>query len=226
METGLSLSRDKIVSFFAFFSVGLKYNEGVKHQNPNSSLFSMPNARNEANPGARLLNAARDLFYSHGYAMAGINEVIEKSNTSKKSFYNYYPSKTDLGRAFLHLEKESLCDLVDHFIQKNPKNYRAFVSAWCRFLKTLAKSKTYKGCPFANLSAQSSGEFDLEISETMNLLKEKFIHFLENSDLTLNKKDSERKARSILVLYQGCIQMWKLTGDVNYFDQFKEQLLV
>ncbi|MDF3819382.1 TetR/AcrR family transcriptional regulator [Leptospira sp. 96542] len=66
-----------------------------------TTLGSIHSERHEANPGARLLSAAKDLFYLHGYAMSGINEVIEKSNTSKKSFYHYYPSKTDLGRAFL-----------------------------------------------------------------------------------------------------------------------------
>ncbi|BDA78627.1 TetR family transcriptional regulator [Leptospira kobayashii] len=189
-----------------------------------SSVFTL-SARIEANPGARLLSAAKDIFYSHGYAMAGINEVIEKSNTSKKSFYHYYPSKTDLGHAFLLLERDNLYELVDHFINKNPNNYKAFITSWSRFLKLMGRSKSYKGCPFANLSAQSTGEFTTEITNTMGQLKDKLIQFLEKSELALKRKEAEKKAKSILVLYEGCIQMWKLTGDISYFDQFKDLLI-
>ena len=52
--------------------------------------------RNERNTKGRIINAAWDLFYEQGYEYTTVEEIIEKSETSKGSFYHYFEGKDAL----------------------------------------------------------------------------------------------------------------------------------
>ena len=70
--------------------------------------MSVAATQERENPGQKILASARELFYERGYGGVGINEIIERSGTSKKSFYNYYESKQELGAACLAAEEQDL----------------------------------------------------------------------------------------------------------------------
>ncbi|MFC1620235.1 TetR/AcrR family transcriptional regulator [Candidatus Neomarinimicrobiota bacterium] len=42
------------------------------------------------------LDAAQELFYSHGYEQTSVNMILEKVGVSKGTFYHYFESKADL----------------------------------------------------------------------------------------------------------------------------------
>ena len=46
--------------------------------------------KNERNTRGKIITAAWDLFYEQGYDDTTIEEIIEKSGTSKGSFYHYF----------------------------------------------------------------------------------------------------------------------------------------
>ena len=52
--------------------------------------------KNERNTKGRIINAAWDLFYEQGYEYTTVEEIIEKSGTSKGSFYHYFEGKDSL----------------------------------------------------------------------------------------------------------------------------------
>ncbi|MBQ9921886.1 MAG: TetR/AcrR family transcriptional regulator [Clostridia bacterium] len=52
--------------------------------------------KNERNTKGRIITAAWDLFYEQGYEDTTIEEIIEKSGTSKGSFYHYFEGKDSL----------------------------------------------------------------------------------------------------------------------------------
>lgn len=52
--------------------------------------------KNERNTKGRIITAAWDLFYEQGYEDTTIEEIIEKSGTSKGSFYHYFEGKDAL----------------------------------------------------------------------------------------------------------------------------------
>ncbi len=52
--------------------------------------------RNDRNTKGRIINAAWDLFYEQGYEDTTVEEIIEKSGTSKGSFYHYFEGKDAL----------------------------------------------------------------------------------------------------------------------------------
>ncbi|MCR9140978.1 MAG: TetR/AcrR family transcriptional regulator [bacterium] len=190
----------------------------------NESAGEAISGRLHANPGARLLDAARELFYEHGYAAAGINEIIARSGTSKKSFYNYFPSKARLGEAYLARERADLFDSLDERIADHRDDFRGFLRSWVRDLKQAAAGQAYFGCPFANIAAQTGGQFEEILAATAREWREKLRDFLRGCDLGLSPKRADAFAELMLMQYQGAVQMWRLSGDTHYFDLIEETL--
>ncbi len=52
--------------------------------------------KNERNTKGKIINAAWDLFYEQGYDDTTVEEIIERSGTSKGSFYHYFEGKDAL----------------------------------------------------------------------------------------------------------------------------------
>ncbi len=59
--------------------------------------------RTAAEPGARerILTAAGELFYEHGFHSVGIDLVIRRSGVAKATLYRHFPTKDDLIVAYL-----------------------------------------------------------------------------------------------------------------------------
>ena len=69
--------------------------------------------KNERNTKGRIINAAWDLFYEQGYEYTTVEEIIEKSGTSKGSFYHYFEGKDALLSSLSYLFDEK------YFLVKN-----------------------------------------------------------------------------------------------------------
>jgi AcrR family transcriptional regulator len=71
--------------------------------------------KNEIETKERILSAAKDQFFSHGFTKVTIDEIAAKVGISKKTIYKYYPSKDDLVKAVteatLH-EVEASCKSI------------------------------------------------------------------------------------------------------------------
>jgi len=52
--------------------------------------------KNERNTKGKIITAAWDLFYEQGYEDTTVEEIIERSGTSKGSFYHYFEGKDAL----------------------------------------------------------------------------------------------------------------------------------
>jgi AcrR family transcriptional regulator len=57
----------------------------------------------------RILDAAVNIFASKGYHAAKVDDIVAESNTSKGSFYFYFPSKQDIFLALV----DSFADLLE-----------------------------------------------------------------------------------------------------------------
>lgn len=73
-------------------------------------------AKKSRNTKEKIVTAAWDLFYNQGYDGTTIDDIVERSGTSKGSFYHYFESKDALlsSLSYLFDEKyESLADCID-----------------------------------------------------------------------------------------------------------------
>ena len=72
------------------------------------------------NTRERILNTALDVIARRGYAAAGVQEIVERSGTSKGSFYFHFPSKEKMVMALFERMSEKLIDKVYRTIEKEP----------------------------------------------------------------------------------------------------------
>lgn len=69
--------------------------------------------KNERNTKGKIINAAWDLFYEQGYENTTVEEIIEKSGTSKGSFYHYFEGKDALLGSLSYIFDEEYLRLQD-----------------------------------------------------------------------------------------------------------------
>lgn len=78
--------------------------------------------KNEKNTKGKIINAAWDLFYEQGYEYTSVEEIIEKSGTSKGSFYHYFEGKDALLGSLSYIFDEEYEKLSDNL----PLNMTSF----------------------------------------------------------------------------------------------------
>ncbi len=70
---------------------------------------------NEKNTKGKIITAAWDLFYEQGYDVTTVEEIIEKSGTSKGSFYHYFEGKDALLGSLSYIFDEEYASLQNTF---------------------------------------------------------------------------------------------------------------
>lgn len=69
--------------------------------------------KRERNTKGKIINAAWDLFYEQGYEDTTIEEIIERSETSKGSFYHYFEGKDALLSSLSYMFDEKYEELIE-----------------------------------------------------------------------------------------------------------------
>ena len=72
--------------------------------------------KDSRNTKGRIVDAAWELFYEQGYEQTTIDEIVERSETSKCSFYHYFDGKDALLSSLSYLfdkKYEELKDIID-----------------------------------------------------------------------------------------------------------------
>lgn len=101
----------------------------------------------------RIIDVASDLFYNQGIRATGINEVIEKSGVAKATFYNHFPSKDDLGLAYLEGVVARELQGLDDSLSRAQKPRKQFLSA-LQWLKHWLDHTNFRGCAFLHAVAE------------------------------------------------------------------------
>ncbi|TGK01578.1 TetR/AcrR family transcriptional regulator [Leptospira langatensis] len=178
----------------------------------------------------RILKAASRLFYAKGYPNTGINEILEEAGAFKKSLYIHYPSKKDLGKAYLMDQEDSILGPAKKVMARE-KKYSDFVKSWMRVLRRGLRSSYHYGCPYANLSNQTHDEPELAdfVKLALDRWVDEFEIYIRNAEMNSKKKLSEEEAREIseriLFYYQGALQLYGMSGNMKYIDRLEKELL-
>lgn len=68
--------------------------------------------RNSRNTRSKIVSAAWELFYEHGYDDTTVDDIVDRSGTSKGSFYHYFAGKDALLSSLSTLFDEKYEELV------------------------------------------------------------------------------------------------------------------
>ncbi|TGK12895.1 TetR/AcrR family transcriptional regulator [Leptospira fletcheri] len=174
----------------------------------------------------RILTAALDLFYEKGYPNTGINEILEHAGAFKKSLYRHFPSKKDLGRTYLATQERIILALFQKLMDRK-SSYPDFIHSWMRVVKRGTESTFRFGCPVANFANQTHDEPELQelTGEFIRRWTELFETYLRKTFPDTNRDKISRTTESILLYYQGTMQVYGMTGDPKYLQKLERELL-
>ena len=107
-----------------------------------------------APPRARILKAARELFYRCGIHAVGVDAIAEAAGTNKTTLYRHFESKDELvceclrglGREFATAWAE-----IEQAYAGQPKDQ---LLAWLRFIAEFKLDPSERGCAFANAAVE------------------------------------------------------------------------
>ena len=114
----------------------------------------------DSNTRDRLVQAAIELIFRRGYADVGVQELCERADVKKGSFYHHFPSKRDLTLAALEVHWAAYRVGIEQCVHaKLPPLERIqylFDVLHRRYKLALEGGETLTGCAFGSLSMEVS----------------------------------------------------------------------
>lgn len=181
----------------------------------------MDNTRN------KLINAAFDEIYSHGYQGASLANILTMAGVHKGSMYHFFANKKEM----------ALCAIEETILQMFKERYSYVMTCEKGCLEELYKrlrdtsARDFKrGCPIANVVQEMSN-----IDGDFNVLMQSIYHaFRANVKTVLDKAievgelkmcDTTKLALFITSTLEGAILSAKATGEVQDYLDVVEELI-
>src|SRR5258708_13215209 len=101
-------------------------------------------------PRARILDAARKLFYRHGIRAIGVEAIAEAAKTNKMTLYRHFSSKDELVAEYLRRLAEDAKSSWDELEAEHPEDPPAQLRAWLKDMAAHVASGDERACPLAN----------------------------------------------------------------------------
>lgn len=118
-----------------------------------AELFGAPEFGQEGRD--RLVRAALELFYAHGFHAVGIDQVLHQAGVTKTTFYKHFESKDDLMVAAVRARDEWESGAWDREVRKRAgDDPRAILLAYFDVLDEWFNAPDYRGCIFINTAAE------------------------------------------------------------------------
>jgi AcrR family transcriptional regulator len=155
----------------------------------------------------RLLDAACELFYEQGVHTVGIDPIIERAGVAKATLYSAFGSKEELVRAYLearHMSRRATV-LAKMALHDDP---RGKLLALFDVLVTTVKQPEFRGCAFANASAESGP--DSAAAEVTRKVRAWLLEVMAEQAAALGAKDPAALARQLTLLYDGALVQSRL----------------
>ncbi len=152
----------------------------------------------------RILETAGRLFYGQGIRAVGVDTIAAEIGISKRTLYNYFPSKDELVVAYLSRHciapKTSDRPLLEQIL---------YMFDW---LERWFASDTFRGCRFVNAIAEL-GDVAHPGTKIAVAFKEQRRLWLRDALTRLNAADPDALATQIAILAEGAIIAALVRGD-------------
>jgi AcrR family transcriptional regulator len=152
----------------------------------------------------RILETAGRLFYGQGIRAVGVDTIAAEIGISKRTLYNYFPSKDELVVAYLSRHcippKTSDKPLLEQIL---------YMFDW---LERWFASDTFRGCPFVNAIAELS-DATHPGTQLAVAYKERRRLWVRDALSRLNVADPDALSTQIAILAEGAIIAALVRGD-------------
>ena len=160
-------------------------------------MMKKPKARD------RILETAAKLFHERGYSEVGINEIIDKADTAKATFYQHFPSKQSLCAAWLE-EMHRRSETRHRDILDGPGTAIEKIDTYFANLGTFMEASDFRGCPYSNTGAVIDEECAclMQKIEEHKIAIRNFFHRL-TSQFAHSDRRSREVGDALFLLYSG-----------------------
>ena len=164
----------------------------------------MTRASDKTEMQERILETADRLFYRQGIRAVGVDTIAAEIGISKRTLYNYFPSKDELIVAYLsrRLRPAPTSDLPPA---------QQILGAFDRLERTFA-SNVFRGCPFVNAVAELK-EPNHAANRIALAFKEQRRTWFRDLLLRLAVDDADTLSMQLQMLVDGAIAAALVRGD-------------
>ena len=128
----------------------------------------------------RIMQTATRLFYTQGYNLTGINQLIDEAGIAKPSLYNNYKSKNDVLLAYLDRQSLTLFNALEAHLNKIQGVRNKLIGIF-EFSIISNQAADFGGCPFLKVKAEvapSEKVVSDRIRTTKNCLRNLFLQLV------------------------------------------------
>jgi TetR/AcrR family transcriptional repressor of nem operon len=132
----------------------------------------------------RLLQVGFDLIWNQSYGAVSVDQICERADVNKGSFYHYFTSKADLAvAAYEEHWREKQPELDQIFSAQVPPLER--LEHWCAYIQKRQKTRADKygsvcGCPYGSLGTELATQEEKIRAKTQELV-ERTIRYVESA---------------------------------------------
>ena len=187
-------------------------------------------------PRDRLIEAAAELFHARSYGTVGIQDICDRAEVRRGSFYYYFRSKDELAIEALERSTDLLVAAVHEPAFSNGGSAREEFATFLDLLLEYQQNLTerygvYVGCPIANLAEELSTiapPIREKVDESLQRLATYYEHAarraMESGDAAPG--DAAATAQRILALTQGALLLAKVRNDAGVLSSLGDTLAV
>ena len=153
-------------------------------------------------PRARILAAARELFYRRGIHAVGVDAIAEAAGTNKMTLYRHFASKDVLIAACLRELQQDFDAAWDASAAAHVGDPKGQLLAWLRHVCDFKASEAERGCGLANAAVElpdPDHPARRVIREYKTDIRERLIRLCREARLA----DPERLADEVFLICEG-----------------------
>jgi AcrR family transcriptional regulator len=160
----------------------------------------------------RLLAAADELFYEHGFNLVGIDRVIEHAGVAKASLYDCFGSKEELIRAYLKGRADRREARIVERLAGLATPQEKILGVFDLLAETVNRTD-YRGCAFQRASAEAGSNSGIRgtCDEPRAWLRAQFTELARQAKAA----DPDLLGRQLVFLYDGAALAASVDGDRN-----------
>lgn len=144
------------------------------------------------------MRAASKLFYRRGIHATGVDLLTQEAQVSKRTFYQHFPSKTELVETYLREIDAGGGSPPERRLDEAGLGPRERLLA----IFDAAAVERYRGCPFHNAAVESAGLLD-GVDDIVRDHKRRFGERLAAVAAEAGARDPYLLAQQLLVLFEG-----------------------
>jgi TetR/AcrR family transcriptional regulator, transcriptional repressor for nem operon len=177
----------------------------------------------------RLVEAARTLFWEHGYTATGIAQILEEAGAGSGSLYYFFPTKEDLLLAVLEWYRENLGPaVVEPVLARVSDPIERIFGILDGYRQGLLATGFARGCPIGNLALELADSHPAArelLATNFNGWRKAIERCLaEASGRLPGPLDREALALFVLTTMEGAVMMARAYRSIEPFDAAVTQL--